>query len=516
MLSDSIERRARLLHRFNTDPGFRELTLAACTADPVLFINDWVWTYDPRKTPSFLPFDMFPRQEEFIRWLEELEALSEHGLAEKSRDVGFTWLCAAFAVHRWRFIEGAKVTFGSRKEMLVDQKGNPDSIFEKIRFIVDNLPLGMLPPGFNWKQHDNFCRLINPDNGNTITGEAGDNMGRGGRSRIYFKDEAAFIERPEKVEAAVSNNADVVVDISTANGTANVFYRKRMSGNIKVFTFHWRDDPRKDDAWYQKMVSTLDPLIVAQEIDIDYSASVDGIVIPRASVESGTQRALYAAERGALSIGVDVARFGSDTSAVVVREGRNILRVDEWRGHDIAETTGRVIRLAGELERQIDDRQRALGERLYLFVDTTGLGAGVADNLRAHINEHGKPWVVIDIDAGSRASEMEPKVSRKRDELWWKTRLYFQDAEPAFSKDIDPKLLTKLVGELTAPTYRYSNDGSLRVESKDDMKKRGIPSPNLADALVMTFDLDAMKPEEPTAPSWRDRRKPTRGGWSVR
>ena len=109
----------------------------------------------------------------------------------------------------------------------------------------------------------------------------------------------------------------------------------------------------------------------------------------------------------------------------------------------------------------------------------------------------------------------EPKVSRKRDELWWKGRLFFQDSEPAFSPDIDRGTLNKLVGELTAPTYRYANDGSLRVEGKDDMKKRGVPSPNLADAFLLTFDMEVQKPEVEKPPSWRDRRKPNARGWSV-
>lgn len=510
-------RRVRLLRKYKADPQFRALTHAACAADPVLWVNDWVWTYDPRQTPSIIPFDLFPRQEEFLRYLERKEQEKAHGLAEKSRDVGFTWLCVAFAVHRFLFRDGAKFTFGSRKEMLVDQAGNPDSIFEKCRFILDNLPEEMKPRGYNPKQHSNHMRLINPEKGNTITGEAGDNMGRGGRSSVYLVDEAAFIERADKVDAAISNNSDVIIYVSTANGTTNSFYRKRMSGAIEVFTFHWTQDPRKGPEWYQKMVNTLDPLIVAQEIDIDYAASVDGIVIPRGLVDAACSRGTYESERSSLSIGVDVARFGSDASAVAVREGRNLLHLEEWRGHDLTETTGRVIALAERLQSgRMDAASIARGERLYIFVDSTGIGAGVADQLRAHTNAHERPWQVVDVDAGSRAQMSDPKLSRKRDELWWKGRLFFQEAEPAFSPDIDKGLLSKLAGELSAPTYRYASDGSLKVEGKDDMKKRGVPSPNLADAFLLTFDFEAQKPEAERPKSWRDKMKPKTRGWTTR
>ncbi|MDP1260138.1 TerL protein, partial [Klebsiella quasipneumoniae] len=87
-------------------------------------------------------------------------------------------------------------------------------------------------------------------------------------------DESAFLERPELVDASLSATTNCRQDISTPNGNANSFAIRRHSGKIKVFTFHWRDDPRKSQDWYEKQVELLDPVTVAQEIDIDYNASV--------------------------------------------------------------------------------------------------------------------------------------------------------------------------------------------------------------------------------------------------
>ena len=67
---------------------------------------------------------------------------------------------------------------------------------------------------------------------------------------------------------------------------ANPFAAKVHGGRIKTFRFHWRDDPRKDENWYAKQVAELDPVTVAQEIDIDYSASVEGILIPSTWVQA--------------------------------------------------------------------------------------------------------------------------------------------------------------------------------------------------------------------------------------
>ena len=77
-------------------------------------------------------FKLFPKQEEFLRWLQEREANEEDGLAEKCRDVGFTWLCCVYALHGWLFRKGFKAGFGSRVLKLVDRKGDPDTIFEEV------------------------------------------------------------------------------------------------------------------------------------------------------------------------------------------------------------------------------------------------------------------------------------------------------------------------------------------------------------------------------------------------
>jgi hypothetical protein len=113
-----------------------------------------------------------------------------------------------------------------------------------------------------------------------LVGEAGDSIGRGDRTSIFFVDEAAFLEQPENVDAAFSATTNCRIDISTPNGHGNSFARRRHSGKIKVFTMHWRNDPRKGLDWYKKQESELDPVVLADEVNIDYAASVEGALIP--------------------------------------------------------------------------------------------------------------------------------------------------------------------------------------------------------------------------------------------
>ncbi len=130
-LIEAIAARMNVISAADKTRQSRKRELSQCKSNPVHWINHWAWTYDPREKCTTRPFDLFPKQEEFIRWLAERDQKQECGLAEKSRDVGFTWLCAAYAVHCWLFREGDSTGFGSRKLDLVDHKDNPDCIFEK-------------------------------------------------------------------------------------------------------------------------------------------------------------------------------------------------------------------------------------------------------------------------------------------------------------------------------------------------------------------------------------------------
>src|SRR5581483_3662218 len=167
--------------------------------------------------PATLPFDLCQRQVEMWEWMDRMLIARQDGCIKKSRGIGFTWEAGAFALQKWRFRDGFKTTFGSRKSTEVDQIGNPDSIFEKMRMLYRKLPRWMLPRGFDPYQHDKQNLLTNPENGNVVRGEGGEEMGRGGRSSLYIIDEAAVIERADRVDAATSANADVRLWGSTIN-----------------------------------------------------------------------------------------------------------------------------------------------------------------------------------------------------------------------------------------------------------------------------------------------------------
>lgn len=453
---------------------------------PAEFINDWGCTYDPRMADiglkTTMPFLLFQKQREFIEFLHANWKGRKDPVVEKSRDMGASWLCVGFAVWMWIFHDGTVAGFGSRKETYVDELGDPKSIFWKVRTFIKLLPAEFRPAGYNEKVHATFMKIVNPVNGSAIIGEAGDNIGRGNRASIYFVDEAAFLERPDLAEAALSNTTNCQVWLSTVNGTGNTFHRRRMSGRFPVFVFDWRDDPRKGPEWYEGMKEKTEPHILAQEVDRDYSAAVTDAWIPGRIVTAATLRGpMDVSTVGPLQIGVDCARFGNDKTCIITRHGRLAARIEKFGKVDVVDAAGRVkdyIMTSPEPPEQI-------------AVDSIGIGAGVADMLRRDFGDR-----VVDVNSGIQLDDGRNFNLRAR--MWRDMREWLTGQ---VSIPNDPDLET----DLTALRYSY-RQGKLLLESKEEAKKRGIRSPDSADALALTFAYPVAERDKPVDeylnPAW--------------
>lgn len=438
---------------------------------PADFISDWGCTFDPRNAergiPTTVPFLLFPKQREFIDWLYERWKNRQDGVGEKSRDMGVSWLCVAFGAWMWLFHPGTVVGFGSRKEDYVDKLGDPKSLFWKVREFVDLLPVEFRPKGYDRKKHAPYMNIQNPENGAAIVGEAGDNIGRGNRTSIYFKDESAFYERPELIDAALSQTSNCKIDVSTPNGPGNPFYRKRHGGRLPVFTFHWKDDPRKDAAWYAKQVAELDPVVLAQEIDINYEASVTDSFIPGPLVDEAMAKGPADVEpNGPIKLGLDVARFGDDKSVLVARQGRVVLWLREWQGLS-------TMDLAARVKHEISAMPKRPAQ---VAVDVIGIGAGVVDRLQEFYAD--STIEIVGINSSERVSD---GINYNLRAQMWDEMLGWLKDKPA-SLPNEPDLKT----QLCALRYNFRN-GLRLLEAKDEAKKRGIKSPDKADALALTF-----------------------------
>ncbi len=191
-------------------------------------------------------------------------------------------------------------------------------------------------------------------------------------------------------------------------------------------------------------------------------------VIPLAWVEEARARPHSSDARE--WAGLDVARFGNDDSALISGNGNGPWEVSVRHGHDTMEVAGLGMAYLAS-------------RRGTLAIDVIGVGAGVYDRIR----EQHPPGAVLDVNVGAAPDHDADLLANLRAQLWWDARLALDPKSPeplSLSRLTEPDY-QRLRAELTAPVYRMTSGGKVQVESKDEMKARGLPSPDLADAFCL-------------------------------
>jgi hypothetical protein len=186
----------------------------------------------------------------------------------------------------------------------------------------------------------------------------------------------------------------------------------------------------------------------------------EDVLIPPALIRAAQERECAPGPWSVL--GVDVARFGSDRSIFCLRRGPVARVIGDYAKQSTTETAGKVV--VAKLEHAIDE----------IRVDGVGVGGGVVDTLLDNGHD------VVDMQAGSAALDKDHYLN-SRSEWFWALRQRFE----AGDMDLDPAD-DELAAQLGSIKYRFTARGQIQIESKDDMKKRGLPSPDKADALMLT------------------------------
>ena len=250
----------------------RQAILDLCKDDILWFFKMWLFTSDPRKQPSDLPFIPYGYQEQFIKDTFQAIQRGEDILVEKTRDMGVTWCTLGVFLYCWLFYN-YNFLVGSRVEGKVDTIGDMDSHFERIRYMIKALPVWMTEQ-LGYKEAQSGYMKIYKDNGASIVGESmSPNFSRQGRYKGILLDEFAFVDKAELIWRSCGESSPCKIVVSTPNGSYNFFANLRKSGKIKVLTFHWKLHPEKDEAWYAKKKEEKSAKDLAQEIDINYSVS---------------------------------------------------------------------------------------------------------------------------------------------------------------------------------------------------------------------------------------------------
>ncbi len=495
-----------MLELLTKEPERVPLVSAFYGSNPAAFICDWGCTYDPRNVrlgiPVLMPLVLFPRQVDLVEFVVRKWRAGEDGIVKKCRDIGFTWVMVSLFCTLGIFNDGFRGGLGSRKAEYVDTLNEPKALLPKARDFMRHLPWQFRR---SWTEKDSqHMRLQIPDTNASIGGEAGSAIGRGDRTSAHLVDEFSHFEPSDArgALAALSQTTNCCIYGSSVNGMNNAFAEEYHSKRLETFDFEWWQDPRKTRAWYDKERLETDPIVFAQEVDCDWHASVEGVVIPAAWVVSAidAHTALGINPTGDDFGALDVADEGRDTNAMCGAKGVLIYSIDEWsgKGSDVFYTTERAFSIC-------DARKW----RAFRY-DADGIGANVRGDARV-VNERREERgtdrahrVEVEAFRGSEAViDPEGMVEgtdrtnkdffyNRKAQAWWSLRERFRhthlwrtehiacDPDKIVSIDSKMPLCAKLKTELSQPTYTTSA-GKILINKAPE----GAKSPNLADSVMM-------------------------------
>ena len=453
---------------------------------PVQYVND-VFDAEPD-----------PWQAEALGALAEHDKVSirsGHGVGKSTLDSwAILWFlscffpakvpCAAPTLHQLKDILWSELTYwhGRMPRQLKDQFGISNSD-QNMQVYLKSSPQASFA----------VARTGRADNPEALQGFHSENL-------MFVLDEASGIADPvfEVAQGALSTPGSKVIMTANPTRTSGYFYdsHNKMRNRWHCIRVSCEDSPRVSKQYIEDVAQQFgsESNVFRVRVQGEFPDTEDDVLIPLHLIESALEREVEPSEFVKPIWGLDVARFGNDDSALAKRQGNVQLEpVKHWHGNDVMETVGRVVQ-----EWENTDTWERPAE---ICVDVIGIGSGVVDRLR----ELGLPVKAVNV----AEKAYNPRYMRLRDELWWRTKEFFEQRN---CKICDDQLL---ISELTDVKYKIESSGKTKVESKDDMKKRVGKSPDVADAWVLTFAgaIQTMPREEQKVDRYRRKIKRKVTSW---
>ena len=305
---------------------------------------------------------------------------------------------------------------------------------------------------------------------------------------LLVVDEASGV--PEKVfEAAAGSmsghNATTVL-LSNPTRSVGTFYDSQNRMSDSWWTRRWScvDSPLVSDEFVDEMRERYGEESNAFRIRVlgEFPLADDDTIIPFHLVDAAMNRQIDIDKDRAPVWSLDPARFGTDRTAFCKRVGSVVTEIKSWRGLDLMQTVGRVM---AEYEALAPSSRPS-----EILVDSIGIGSGVVDRMR----ELGAPVRGVNV---AESPSMGGTYNNLRTELWFKTKAWLEDRSCKLPND------DELLADLTGIRYSFTSSGKMAAESKDQMRRRGLRSPDLADAICLTMASDAAMALSGPMTSWR-------------
>lgn len=422
----------------------------------------------------------------------------------KGRQQGCSTLIQAYFFHKTLTRAGTK-TF-----ILTHENEATRSLFDMTKRMYDSLPSGLCPKA--QKDTANSLYFKELDSGYAVATAGNRGAGRSQTVQLFHGSETAYWPHAEEhargVLQAVSNEDETAVILeSTANGIGNYFYNSYKSAESgesdyqAIFVpWYWQNEYKVkvgDDftlneeevrylkmyvsngltvqhlAWRRKKLKEFsqDPAEARALFQCEYPFNADEAFrnpvenqyIPADAVNMA--RINHVDMTSKLVIGVDPAITDTDRLAIIRRRGRVAYDLKTHHGMDTMQIVGML--------RNIIDKEKPYK----MYIDVIGIGAGIVDRLL----ELG--YNCVEGVAVSRKASDVNKFKNLRAELWYECKKWLTDEAMSVQiPDVDA-----LQADLCAVGYWYTSNGQLQIESKEQLRKRGLKSTDTADALCLTF-----------------------------
>jgi hypothetical protein len=402
-------------------------------------------------------------------------------------------------------------TRGKKAFILTHEAEATKNLFDMTKRFYDGLPEGLIPkPDTSSAKELKFDAL----DSSYAVGTAGNrSVGRSQTIQIFHGSEVAYWPSAEEhakgiLQAVPNEEGTEIILESTANGIGNYFYNMWVSATTGESEFQAIFIPWYWQPEYTRNIREMETISLSEEeqelldthkengltanhlywrrtkiseFGIDYESSKElfNAEYPMTALDAFrnpvTDRFIKANvvniarknkvdSDSPLVIGVDPAVSDKDRLAIIRRKGRKAYKLETHFQLNTMEIVGLV--------RRIIDQERPTK----VLIDCIGIGAGIVDRL-LELGYNCVKGVNV-----ARSSDEKSKFRNKRAELWWDMREWLAQEMPVEIPDSD-----ELMGDLTSLGYKYDSAGRLVIESKDDLRKRGMKSPDTADALALTF-----------------------------
>jgi hypothetical protein len=458
------------------------------------------------KIGSLAPFIFNPAQRELHRRLEEQKAKTGRvrAIVLKARQLGVSTYVAA------RFYKLTTSSPGLRTIIIGHERPASKNLFQLVKRFHEHTPEDMRPS----VGASNAEELLfdNIDSGYLVSVATEEGSGRSATAQNLHASEAAFWkDLPTQFAALMQTVPDVdateIILETTANGYNDFhkLWRKAEAGQsefLRIF-LPWSIDPTyrakvPDDfemtgdeaslaklhsldaeqiCWRRNKISQLSSEeLFCQEyplspdeafIAADFDSYIPPDLVMKARRRENEPNSDY------LIVGVDPAGKGADRTSIAWRKGSSVYKIESRRGLDTMQVAGLVAKIIREDNPSV------------VNLDVGGLGVGVYDRLV----EQGHGSVVHAVNFGSKPTEPPPldELGRPVGGSANRRAEMYKNLRDALEGELSLPDSQGLQGDLTSVGYRYDSSGRLLLESKEDMRRRGVPSPDEADAVALCF-----------------------------